>query len=155
MQRFTLPHGTDAQHGLSTHVHFAKAEPLYSFLKVQALLALEGLVNPRTFEIWRLMSVVVCAVLHTHNPKWWFENELSKSVRDLVNTFMAEFGECAMRPSWHYLLHCKVDYDNWSTARSHWAFPGERLCGHLMRQVRNASFSRITQTIVRMGGLHF
>ena len=150
MQRFTLPSGTDAQHGLSTHVHFAKAEPLYSFLKVQALLALEGLVNPRTFEIWRLMSVVVCALLHTHNPKWWFENELSKSVRDLVNTFMAEFGECAMRPSWHYLLHCKIDYDNWSTARSHWAFPGERLCGHLLRQVRNASFARITQSIVRM-----
>ena len=150
MQQFTLPHGVDAQHGLSTHVHFAKAQPLYSFLKVQALLTLEGLVNPRTYEIWRLMSIVACSLLHTHNPKWWFEHELSKAVRELVTTFMAEFGECAMRPSWHYLLHCKTDYENWSTARSHWAFPGERLCGHLMRQVRNASFSRITQSVVRM-----
>ena len=149
MQRFTLPQGVDAQYGLSTHVHFAKAEPLYSFLKVQALIALEGLVSPRTYEIWRLMSVVACSLLHTHNPKWWFETEVANAVRELVLNFTSEFGECGLRPNWHLLLHCRLDYEHWSTARCHWSFSGERLCGMLMRQVRNASLSRITQSIVR------
>ena len=149
MQQFKLPQGVDAQYGLSTHVHFAKAEPLYSFLKVQALIALEGLISPRTFEIWRLMSVVVCALLNTHNPKHWFESELAHVVRDLVNNFKAEFGNCALRPNWHLLLHCRIDYHHWSTARCHWSFAGERLCGALIRQVRNSSLSRITQSIVR------
>ena len=149
MQRFKLPQGVDAQYGLSTHVHFAKAEPLYSFLKVQALIALEGLISPRTYEIWRLMSVVVCALLNTHNPKHWFQQELAICVRDLINTFKAEFGDCAMRPNWHLLLHCRIDFEHWSTARCHWSFAGERLCGALIRQVRNASLSRITQSIVR------
>jgi len=149
MQRFKLPQGVDAQSGLSTHVHFAKAEPLYSFLKVQALIALEGLVSAQTYEIWRLMSVVVCALLHTHNPKWWFEQHLTNAVHDLVTTFKHQFGECAMRSNWHLLLHCRIDYENWSTARCHWSFAGERLCGALIRQVRNASLSRITQSMVR------
>ena len=149
MQRFKLPQGVDTQSGLSTHVHFAKADPLYSFLRVQALIALEGLVSPRTYEIWRLMSIVACALLHTHNPKSWFEQDLAHVVSELMMTFKAEFGECAMRPNWHLLLHCRIDYNNWSTARSHWSFAGERLCGALIRQVRNTSLSKITQSIVR------
>jgi hypothetical protein len=149
MQRFKLPQGVDTQSGLSTHVHFAKADPLYSFLRVQALIALEGLVSPRTYEIWRLMSIVACALLHTHNPKSWFEQHLVQVVGELMLTFKAEFGECAMRPNWHLLLHCRIDYDNWSSARCHWSFAGERLCGALIRQVRNTSLAKITQSIVR------
>ena len=149
MQRFKLPLGVDSQQSLPGHVHFAKAEPLYTFLKVQALLALEGLVNPQTYECWRLMSVVCCGLLHTHVPKWWIDTQLDALVKQLVSTFKNQFGECEMRLGWHFLLHARLDFEDWSTSRSHWAFPGERFCGALIRQVRNASLAKITPSLVR------
>ena len=149
MQRFKLPLGVHSQQSLPGHVHFAKAEPLYTFLKVQALLSLEGLVNPQTYECWRLMSVVGCGLLHTHVPKWWIENHVHDLIEQLATTFKDQFGECEMRLGWHYLLHARIDFENWSTSRSHWAFPGERFCGALIRQVRNSSFAKITPSLVR------
>ena len=149
MQRFKLPLGVHSQQALPGHVHFAKAEPLYTFLKVQALIALEGLVNPQTYECWRLMSVVGCGLLHTHVPKWWIDTHLEALVKQLAETFKAQFGECEMRLGWHFLLHSRLDFENWSTSRSHWAFPGERFCGALIRQVRNASLAKITPSLVR------
>ena len=149
MQCFKLPLGVHSQQSLPGHVHFAKAEPLYTFLKVQALLSLEGLVNPQTYECWRLMSIVGCGILHTHVPKWWIENRLHDLIEQLAITFKEQFGECEMRLGWHYLLHARIDFENWSTSRSHWAFPGERFCGALIRQVRNSSLAKITPSLVR------
>ena len=149
MQRFKLPLGVDSHQSLPGHVHFAKAEPLYTFLKVQALLCLEGLVNAQTYECWRLMSVVCCGLLHTHVPKWWIDTHLNALIKQLAVTFKNQFGECEMRLGWHFLLHARVDFQNWSTSRSHWAFPGERFCGALIRQVRNASSAKITPSLVR------
>ena len=149
MQQFKLPSGVHSQQGLSGHVHFAKAEPLYTFLKVQALLALEGLVNPQTYECWRLMSEVCSGLLHTHVPKWWIDTRLESLVTQLVETFKIQFGECEMRLGWHFLLHARLDFEKWSTSRSHWAFPGERFCGALIRQVRNASLAKITPSLVK------
>ena len=95
------------------------------------------------------MSIVGCGLLHTHVPKWWIANHLDGLIKQLFTTFKIQFGECEMRLGWHYLLHARLDFENWSTSRSHWAFPGERYCGALIRQVRNSSLAKITPSLVR------
>ena len=149
LQSFALPQGVNAHQGLTkNHINYSKADALYDFVRVQALICFEGLLPHGHSRVWYLMCTLVCGILHTHIPKEWITNSLPFLVTDLIETYKREFGECSLCPNWHQLLHLCIDFDNWSTPRSHWAFPGERLCGNLIKQVRNNSWSRVTQTVV-------
>ena len=149
LQSFALPQGVNAHQGLTkNHINYSKADALYDFVRVQALICFEGLLPHGHSRVWYLMCTLVCGILHTHIPKDWSTNSLPFLVTDLIETYKREFGECSLCPNWHQLLHLCIDFDNWSTPRSHWAFPGERLCGNLIKQVRNNSWSRVTQTVV-------
>ena len=140
MSSFKLPPGIDGQQGLSSHVDYGKAESLYDLVRVQALLCVEGLIPHRFVNVWRLMSQVVCGLLHTHVPKAWVEHDLARLVQELIESYKEVFTECAMVPNWHLLLHSKIDFDNWSTLRSHWAFPGERMIGHFIKQLQSVKW---------------
>ena len=140
MSSFVLPPGIDGQQGLSNHVDYGKAESLYDLVRVQALLCIEGLIPHRFVNVWRLMSQVVCGLLHTHVPKAWVDKDLPHLVQELIECYKQAFSECAMVPNWHLLLHSKIDFDNWSTLRSHWAFPGERMIGHFIKQLQSVKW---------------
>ena len=143
MSFFKLPPGIDGQQGLSSHVDYAKAESLHDLVRVQALLCVEGLIPHQFMNVWRLMSQVVCGLLHTHVPKAWVEHDLTRLVHELITCYKEAFSECAMVPNWHLLLHSKIDFDNWSTLRSHWAFPGERMIGHFIKQLQSVKWSHL------------
>ena len=149
LRSFSLPPGVNAHQGLTNnHINYAKASPLFDFVCVQALMCFEGLLPREHSNVWRLMCNLICGVVHTHIPKDWVKSSLPQLVTELIESYRDVFGDCHLSPNWHHLLHLSIDFDNWSTPRSHWAFTGERLCGNLINQVRNNSWSRVTQTVV-------
>ena len=158
MSSFKLPPGIDGQQGLSNHVDYGKAESLYDLVRVQALLCVEGLVPHRFSNVWRLMSQVVCGLLHTHVPKVWVQRDLARLVDELITCYKDVFTECSMVPNWHLLLHSQIDFENWSTLRSHWAFPGERMIGQFIKQLQSIKWCHLaaaaTSSVPRILSYH-
>ena len=149
MAAFTLPNQIERLADISTKICSIKAWPLYTFLKVQALLALESLVPGEVWELWRLMVELSCGLLHTHVSRHWItdQNGFALTLKKLILSFQNIFGVCTLVPNWHLLLHLATDFHNWSAQRTHWAFASERLNHELIAEIRSSSKANVDATI--------
>ena len=149
MTRFLLPEKVERNNDIAFKISGINAAPMFDFIKVQALLALENLVPANVWLVWKHMVELTCGILHTHVPKEWITNPdgLALSVKKLVLAFQQLYGVCAMSPNWHLLLHLATDFETWSSLRTHWAFGSERLNHELIADIRAISQAHVDASI--------
>jgi hypothetical protein len=68
MGRFEVPVNFQLHKDIAFKINGIHAAPMFNFMKIQALLAIESLVPGDVWEIWRLMVEVTCGIHHTHVP---------------------------------------------------------------------------------------
>ena len=149
MESFQLPYKFERLNDISSNICSIKAWPFYTFLKTQALLALESLIPGEVWEVWRLMVEMTCGLLHTHVSKQWLTNPngFALTLRQLIVAYRSAFGVCCFGPNWHLLLHLATDFHNWSAQRTHWAFASERLNHELKAEIRSRSTAHVDASI--------
>jgi len=149
IESFQLPDTFERVKDISAKICSIKAWPLYSFIKIQALLALESLIPDEVWEVWRLMVEMTCGLLHTHVSRHWITdpNGYASTLKKLIQAYQTLFGVCTLGPNWHLLLHLATDFDSWSTQRTHWAFASERLNHELIAELRSSSQAHVDATI--------
>ena len=149
MTQFQLPQDYPRHADISTKLSKVKAEGMFKFMKIQALLALENLVRGEVWDVWRQLIELTCGILHTHVPKTWVTNPdgLAQSVKNLIAAFQKVYGVCHMVSNWHLMLHLATDFEDWSALRTHWAFASERLNHELLQEIRSGSQAHIDASI--------
>ena len=147
--RFKVPRTYERHNDIAFKVNGIKAAPLFSFLKIQALLALEDLIPGDVWEVWRLMVDVTCGLHHTHVSREWMTNPggLALSLKKLFVRFQQIYGVCAMSSNWHLLLHLATDFESWSSLRTHWAFGSERLNHEIIADLSAMSQAHVDASI--------
>jgi hypothetical protein len=150
MESFEFPENFERLKDISTKICSIKAWPLFQFLKIQALIALESLVPGEVWEVWRLMVELTCGLLHTHVSTHWISNQngFATTLEKLILAYQKVFGVCSLGPNWHLLLHLATDFTNWSAQRTHWAFASERLNHEFIAEIRSSSKAHVDATIV-------
>ena len=152
MARFTLPPDFPRHKDISTKLSKVKAEGMFKFLKVQALLALENLVPGEVWDVWRQMVQLTCGLLHTHVSKEWVTSPqgLALAVKNLISSFRRVYGICRLSPNWHLMLHLATDFEDWSVLRTHWTFASERVNHELLKENRAGSLARVDASIASL-----
>eukprot|EP00299_Pterocystis_sp_00344_P018437 c9203_g1_i2.p1 GENE.c9203_g1_i2~~c9203_g1_i2.p1 ORF type:complete len:452 (-),score=61.29 c9203_g1_i2:618-1886(-) len=137
-----------------THNRYT-AEETFTFLKMCALWTLRDLLSPDAYKSWRLLTPLVCGLLHYDVKKEWVRSlsaqyGLSFQIKEYLDHHSKTYGKCHMPANFHYLLHTQTDCILWSCLRSHWLFKFERL-NHTLIQFASASNKQhVAKSVARM-----
>ena len=125
---YRFPKGHNQPYRVHERFKRLKCAELLDFVRVCSGTIFQGLISDEAARCWFEMSLLYCALLHSHvNVKWvQSASGLAQLVKTAYQRYESVYSACRMPSNFHRFLHCRLDFFDWGPMRSHWAFPFER-----------------------------